>query len=495
MPFDGVNRNTCPNEQGNDDDWNTFRSARGESEVGFGTSNFNRECFNICETSDLDMDGNPTSSHYIENGVCKTCPNPGDDSLGEDSPPSGSVQDLMNKGIYGMCFNSPSGPDLIDGTPNWFSRQQAANLRSDFMNEIDWTSDESKQFWMNVDGPLSDNEILRMIGNKRPGTTEYSMPEDFNSMDELRQAINEGRGSTIECRMGAGGEDPTRTHPDWITEENPCILREGTLYFGPEHIIAEEVRDFIVERMNRRFEDSVASGRRSLDTFSDLLSSITGDSTFEACVNDKLNTGENDNEIQTRIASYNNLSEFLNEDINYLKRKLRKIVTIKTDEVSECMNLLNLGQSVCRTGVADKTLQIGHLIFSIVGNDRIDVLNMTNDEQIKLNKMIDELGPLIPQAIKNIIHVSKEYESRICNVPSNTTLLLERVYIDLYDKPTEVNFDFSPYIDFNSLINIDDNVKFIKTIFVLVVFAYLFMHFANIVVAFLSRGSSVTKVA
>ena len=69
-----------------------------------------------------------------------------------------------------------------------------------------------------------------------------------------------------------------------------------------------------------------------------------------------------------------------------------------------------------------KTLQIGSLIFSIVGNNKIDVLNADNDDRMKLNKMIDELGHLIPQAIKNIIHVSKEYESRICNVPSNTTL-------------------------------------------------------------------------
>ena len=92
------------------------------------------------------------------------------------------------------------------------------------------------------------------------------------------------------------------------------------------------------------------------------------------------------------------------------------------------------------------------------------------------------------------IRIEKEYESRICNVPSNTTLLLERVYIDLYDKPTEINLDFSPYIDFNSLINIDDNVKFIKTLIVLVVFSYLFMHFANIIVAFLSRSSSTTNL-
>ena len=91
------------------------------------------------------------------------------------------------------------------------------------------------------------------------------------------------------------------------------------------------------------------------------------------------------------------------------------------------------------------------------------------------------------QAIKNIIAISKEYEARVCNVPSNTTLLLER-YTDLYDKPTHVTLDFSPYLDFSSLINMEDNTKFIKTIIVLVVFAFLFMHAANLVIAFLSRG-------
>ena len=35
----------------------------------------------------------------------------------------------------------------------------------------------------------------------------------------------------------------------------------------------------------------------------------------------------------------------------------------------------------------------------------------------------------------------------------------------------------------------NDNVKFIKTIVVLVVFAFLFMHATNLVIAFLSRGS------
>tara|TARA_B100000123_G_scaffold272088_1_gene253536 strand:+ start:2154 stop:3311 length:1158 start_codon:yes stop_codon:yes gene_type:complete len=228
----------------------------------------------------------------------------------------------------------------------------------------------------------------------------------------------------------------------------------------------------------------------SLNSFSDMLSGLQYDSAFESCVNDKLHTpGDNDLEIQNRIADYTSIKEFTNVDISYLKRKLRKIITMKSHHVNECMNLLNLGKSICQTGVADKTLMIGSLIFSIVGNDKIDIIQADNDERYKINKLVDELGPLVPQAVKNIIKISKEYETRVCNVPSNTTLLLERLYTDLYDKPTHITLDFSPYLDFNSLINMN-NVKFIKTIVVLVVFAFLFMHATNLVIAFLSRGGS-----
>jgi hypothetical protein len=228
--------------------------------------------------------------------------------------------------------------------------------------------------------------------------------------------------------------------------------------------------------------------------FSSLLSGLQYDSTFEACVNDKLNTGSDDFEAQERISKYTSIKEFRSKDINYLKKKLRKIITMKTNEVNECMNLLNLGKSLCQTGVADKTLMIGSLIFKIIGNDKINIMESSNDEKYKMNKLIDEIGPLIPQAVKNIIHVSKEYETRVCNTPSNTTLLLERLYTDLYDKQTHVSLDISPYIDFESLIETKDTMHFIKKITILVVFAFLFMHASNLVVAFLSRGATVTKI-
>jgi len=247
-----------------------------------------------------------------------------------------------------------------------------------------------------------------------------------------------------------------------------------------------------VDPENRDLFETQTDNLSSLTSFSDMLSGLSYDSAFESCVNEKLHTpGDNDLEIQARIAEYTSIKEFTNLDINYLKRKLRKIITMKSNDVNECMNLLNLGKSICQTGVADKTLMIGSLIFSIVGNDKIDVMQADNDERYKINKLVDELGPLVPQAVKNIINISKEYEARVCNVPTNTTLLLERFYTDLYDKPTQITLDFSPYLDFNSLINMDDNVKFIKTIVVLVVFAFLFMHATNLVIAFLSRGGKV----
>ena len=374
MVFDGT-RTSCPNYDEATDSldmsYQAFMDPTTMSDEQYGNENFNKTCFNICET----VSGNPT---YIMNGRCNIC-EPDNDTDDPNNPRTGTRNYLINAGLYQMCNvedDNESGyqePDII-GIPTWFQTQQSANILGLSMNP--------------------DNDDL--------------------------------------------------------------------------------------------FEPQI---NNSLTSFSDMLSGLQYDSAFESCVNDKLNTGDNDLEIQTRIAGYTSIKEFTNLDINYLKRKLRKIITMKSRDVQECMNLLNLGKSMCQSGVADKTLMIGSLIFSIVGNDKIDIMQADNDERYKINKLVDELGPLVPQAVKNIIIISKEYEARVCNVPSNTTLLLERLYNDLYDKPTHVSLDFSPYLDFSSLINMNDNVKFIKTIVVLVVFAFLFMHATNLVIAFLSRGS------
>ena len=503
MVFDGSDRTTCPNYNSTtgelDMSYANFKRSIVMTDPQYGQENFNKTCFNICATKN--EDGSDKEPTYIMNGRCNTCdPNDPGDSL--NNPRIGTKDYLMNAGLYQMCnvedddesgFQAPG----VLGTPTWFQTQQSANMLGLNMDRINWrsanTGSESgnriKNLWLNADRGMTNREILRYIGDRSPASMEYTLPEEYVrsemlgttdtlSVDvydfpKLRRDINEGRGSVVDCIEGDN-------KPDWAICPNNK--------FGKDDIIPEEVEDFTRKMIDDMFRNQETDTMSSLTSFNDMLSGLQYDSAFESCVNDKLNTGDNDLEIQTRIAGYTSIKEFTNLDINYLKKKLRKIITMKSRDVQECMNLLNLGKSICQTGVADKTLMIGSLIFSIVGNDKIDVMQADNDERYKINKLVDELGPLIPQAVKNIISISKEYEARVCNVPSNTTLLLERLYTDLYDKPTHVTLDFSPYLDFNSLINMKDNVKFIKTIVVLVVFAFLFMHATNLVVAFLSRG-------
>jgi len=510
MSFTGTDRTTCPNYYETTDSLDmsnqTFMESTTMADDNYGQENFNKTCFNICATKEGDLDKGPT---YIMNGRCNTCePNDPVDSL--NNPRIGTKDYLIDAGLYQMCNvedDDESGyqdPDIVDPPPTWFQTQQSANMLGLSVDRIDWSSansgtaagDRIRNYWMEADRGMTNQEILRYIGNRTPALSameytlpvEYVRPEMLGTTDtlsvdvydfpKLRRDINEGRGSVVIC-IGEG-----INKPDW------AICPNGT-NFGPDDIIPEEVEDFTRQMLDDmvRNEDQDSAAMSSLTSFSNMLSGLQYDSAFESCVNDKLNTGDNDFDIQTRIAEYTSVRDFTSLDINYLKRKLRKIITMKSRDVQECMNLLNLGKSICQTGVADKTLMIGSLIFSIVGNDKIDIMQADNDERYKINKLIDELGPLIPQAVKNIIAISKEYEARVCNVPSNTTLLLERLYTDLYDKPTHVSLDFSPYLDFSSLINMDDNVKFIKTIVVLVVFAFLFMHATNLVIAFLSRGS------
>ena len=551
--FDGT-KESCPNYIDDELDQRWLRFSGEQEKDGdssreidpqFGSETFNKICFNICETHTISDEGTltplPNPTFIDSSGNCRTCVPDGatDDP---NNPPIGSRQFLINAGKYEMCNDEndlESGGRDNQGVPLWFTRQQAANMsRMEGRDRINWSGASSEtedtnseaykiqQYWKSTNKPLSNEEILRLIGNRTAGTLEYTLPEEYMKeqplgmrgevtvdvfdFEKLRRDINKGRGSVVYCDRsiftetdtgwfkGAAGtlRTPTVENPDyrkcWDGDTQDYIDEVGN--YGPEHIIAEEVEDFVTELLDKIRSEESASSSGAVKSFSELLSGLSLDSNFEACVNDKLNTGDNDYERQESIKKYTKIAEFTGQDMNYLKRKLKKIITIKSNELNECMSLLNLGESICVTGVADKTLQIGSLIFSIVGNNAIDVLNADNDDRMKLNKMIDELGPLIPQAVKNIIHVSKEYESRICNVPSNTTLLLERLYIDLYDKEVHVNLDISPYIDFNSLINMEP-WKFGKTICVILVFSFLFMQFANIIVAFLSRGSTVTKIA
>ena len=483
----------CPNYNNGklDTSWNKYENL----DVNLSTSESSL-CFNICG-----------ENHYIENlgsrQVCRQCPTQREGwNPDEKNNETSEISELRRKGILNMCKyatltqeSNYEEPRLINQKEEWFLEQQSANIQNNFKSQINWSTDEAKLLWSHYNTyeghnpAMTDQQLLAMFGSRVPGsfnednTPIYVLPSKYGNPSNkeeqiaaLRIAINTGRGATIDC--------PGVPAATWAT------CSEGK--FGVDDIIYEEAYDYWLSE-NDRLDPTTDTDTSGVLAFSDLMSGLSIDSNFESCVNEVLNTGENDKEIQDRINNYTKITDFNNEDINYLQGKLRQIILAKESDVNECMNMLNIGESVCTSGISDKMLQIGHLVISIIGANKINMRELDIDDRYKLNSMVDKLGPLLPQAIKNIIDISKQYETRVCNTPSNTTLLLERLYIDLYDRQTNVTLDLSSYVDFTSLIDtpntIDGNVRFIKTILVIAVVGYVLVHLTDFVSKFLSRGS------
>ena len=206
-----------------------------------------------------------------------------------------------------------------------------------------------------------------------------------NNSDKLRSQINTGRGSVVTgCDSSIG-----------LWECN------GDNY-GPNDIIYEEAYDYWLSEFDR-LDPTTEQDTSSVKAFSDLLSGISIDSNFESCVNEHLNTGDNDAESQERIKSYTKITDFKNDDINYLQAKLRRIILAKESDINECMNMLNISESICTTGVSEKMLQIGHLVLSIVGANRINLTNLDIDDRYQLNRIIQKLGHLILKLSKILL--------------------------------------------------------------------------------------------
>ncbi len=383
MPFDSeIGFTSCPNynsETGLIQSFHYWEDSATNHDPSKGLKDFNQICFNVCPTKDEEREGAPDQAYYVENLHCKKCPNPRDQTgQGEenyrDPPLPGTVQDLKNKRIYGMCSNNlyPEPEIDMDGhmTPDWWTRQQDANISQIYVNKVDWRTQDS-QLWKNADRGMTDTELLHALGKRRPGTLEYVLPPEYMNdnntpnYNKLREDINDGRGSIVECVDEGEGAVDWLDHSDVCARKDATVAEDGTIScpdtcvpingnsihskckspdvdlgkcyntsngtyvggdkFGPNHIIPEEAYDFW-ENLYGTFElpDTSSDGMGSVATFAELLKGIGADSTFEACVNDVLNTGHNDLEIQENISKYESIKEFKSEDINYLKRKLRK---------------------------------------------------------------------------------------------------------------------------------------------------------------------------
>ena len=319
-----------------------------------------------------------------------------------------------------------------------------------------------------LEAPDIERQIRRQFGIANQVSTSGSidfnlpnLPTEYgggNTIPDYRRAIHSKRG--------------------FYAASNPAVVNYLQTQFqmsrpSEENIIMEEIYDFFIEL--NRLQPRRSSGIDGVD-FQNLFSGGPTTTEFEICMNNIFDTRlfdkYKDTDIQERIKNITSLEQLQNKDVDYIEDKLKIIATMDEEDAMECMNIINLGQMVCETGVSEKMLKMGYLVFHIIGLDKIDLDNIQPGDQkyYRLTKILDRLTPYIRRAVKKIIKISKHYELKTCGYESTTTHILETIYNDVFEKTKEVDvhidsLDFIP----TYLIKDTNMMEFAKTIILLIV--------------------------
>lgn len=201
---------------------------------------------------------------------------------------------------------------------------------------------------------------------------------------------------------------------------------------------------------------------------------------FEKCINDVLN--ENSNKYSKKmiqgIHGKNSIYQLDDDEILFIKRKLQMLfVDDPRDDVLTCIRAnMMLDNTICEAGLTEQMNFVLNVLFSIIGFKfnlhELDVTNSENKEQ--LIYIIDQLGDIIPKALRKIVDISKKIEIEQCGgIPSNNTLILEELYKKIFTSgKTVVNFDFG----ISDMISKASNQEFDRTT-VLMVLGIAFLKF------------------
>jgi len=479
---------------------------------------YNQNCFNICGPRNyIQMIGGiPTCQEEF------SCPNVGQNVLDNPSSLLATEEQLTQLGeLADMCSKSENGGDITpndgplaeireswngeENVPTWFINQKERNLDMNYRGSIDWDNLNAltTRLWLDAERSLSDNEIRALMGGTMTaqltsptldtgynaeadeGSFYYNFPQGYTDMETLRSDINDGRGSVVKCW------DSNR--PSWMTgcsgtsvqgQNEPDNATES--HFGPNDIIAEEVRDFKNFLFNQRNEALRITSTESTEEDRNSLIAMLGEDSanplFEECMNELFETDiipgnypddYTEMDVMRDIRNIQNINDLTDDHISYIRLKLKKIAQTDETDAMSCMDKLNIGESICNTGIADKILRSAYLVASMMGMNNLDVsqIERGTGEYRKLTRLINDLGYLLPQAFKKIIDISLLYEEQYCGSVSTSTRMMEQMYDNLYTNNREVNIDIVSSFDINSFID-NDPIYFMQKVGVVLLIAY-----------------------
>lgn len=425
--------------------------------------------FNVCGPGkwySATRENSPVAAPLYSANQCNPCPtmDESDESIFTNAAErerhfSQSAFEDMYEQCYEGTYTENTPPQSYAPLTQWFPNQLERNMNAQEIaasgdllgaerGNIDWanwSNDESiRRNWSSRDGPTEPSELERELMILYP-ELDYSNLTCLNG--QPCGTLNDVS-LKIFSDLGISGEPCSGL--TWSTGEVVCT--EGdTFGENPDAIVPEMVRQWTREQLQNPATHLRGAG---MDDFvNSFFSGQAQNPEFEMCINNIFETNEEDRRILRRIKGYSSgLLEFTDDDIEYVRRKMLKFIFAPRSQVANCLDDLYINANqICTDGLTDKMSKVAFVLFYIVGI-KIDLADLdSNDEKReKMGLLMDKLGPLVPQLIKRIIEVSKYEESVRCGGdPTNNTLLMERLFDDIFVKSgQDVNVDLGIDMDY-----------------------------------------------
>lgn len=248
------------------------------------------------------------------------------------------------------------------------------------------------------------------------------------------------------------GNQLLKCHSDDENNESLCYdfdVKDGQKYY--KTIPEELARAWIAKKLDSIKGDLLQTQEGSLTTlYGDLKNMFTNiNPQVEECINDIVGRDVGAERIIKSIKdAKGNFTEFGDEEIQYLRRKIVMFIHSPDERVKECIDMLYIQsstQNLCTEGLYTKTLKILTVLFSLLSVN-VDLSDVENNEA-KYNSVmnfIDSLGDLFPRAIEKIINIVKDLEKDLCRTTNKSDIIVN-LYDDLINKNRKYNIELGVF--------------------------------------------------
>lgn len=361
--------------------------------------------------------------------------------------------DQVNTVLTGGEVDANQRSSSLDLAKQWYINRMTDDQLTSLMESLDWypseddLSDEDRLQAFKVEissGRGSDITCIEPTANEDTGdeVTGYRIQLDGTNLIEFGQGDLNDSGEL-----------------DWPG----CSEQEdGSLTFGPDNIISEEYDEWSSQLLFMGDTLSEEQDESDIDQDGSVIQEGDGGVTaglfgvellppnrnFEECVNNLLNEFENssDTELIEDIYGMEDITELEDEHIQFIARKLEMMLTSRARlSIKNCITQhIDLDSDICSTSLSHKMVVILNILFSVIGFNLNfhDVSNTDVEYRDALIHIIEQLGPLIPRAIRKIIDISEEIELDTCQQITNRTSILRELYNNLFgSSSTSVEFN------------------------------------------------------